>query len=112
MSLSTSARSVCTRQVRWNGVSLVDVRYSLMSSPAQNKSVTLSLVVAAPALAITTSSLPSGTKGSTYSNLLQANGGTAPYTWSVTAGSLPAFAALKKLRVDVMLSTRRHGTSL
>jgi Putative Ig domain len=60
------------------------------SSPVQTKSVTLSLVVAPVPLAITTSSLPSGTKGTTYSNLLQASGGTTSYNWSVTVGSLPA----------------------
>ncbi len=43
-----------------------------------------------PALAITTSSLPSGTSGSSYSNLLRASGGTTPYAWSITSGSLPA----------------------
>ena len=41
-------------------------------------------------LAITTSStLPSGSAGSAYSQTLAATGGTAPYTWSVASGSLP-----------------------
>jgi hypothetical protein len=60
------------------------------SSPAQTKSTALSLVIAPTGLAISTSSLPSGTAGSGYSSLLQANGGSAPYTWSITSGSLPA----------------------
>jgi hypothetical protein len=39
---------------------------------------------------ITTSSLPSGTVGSSYSQSLSASGGTAPYSWSVTSGNLPS----------------------
>jgi hypothetical protein len=63
------------------------------SSPTQTKSVTLSLTVAAttsPALAITTTSLPSGQVGTAYSAALTASGGTTPYTWSLTSGTLPA----------------------
>ena len=63
------------------------------SSPAQAKSITISLVVA-QALVITTASLPSGTKGSAYSNAMAATGGTTPYTWSIAAGSLPAGLSL------------------
>jgi subtilisin family serine protease len=36
------------------------------------------------ALAISTTSLPAGRVGVSYSQTLQANGGTAPYTWTVT----------------------------
>jgi hypothetical protein len=45
-------------------------------------------VVAGPS--ITTTSLPGGEAGVPYSQTLAGTGGTAPYTWSVTAGSLPA----------------------
>ncbi|MBN3033716.1 MAG: putative Ig domain-containing protein [Candidatus Saganbacteria bacterium] len=47
-------------------------------------------VTATPPPAITTTSLPNGTVGSAYGQTLAASGGTAPYTWSITAGSLPA----------------------
>jgi hypothetical protein len=60
----------------------------------QTQSVTLSLVIAPTAITITSSTLSSGTNGSSYSGLLQASGGTTPYTWSVTAGSLPAGLSL------------------
>jgi len=65
------------------------------SSPTLTKSISLTLVVAAaavtvPTLTITTSSLPSGTDGTTYSATLQASGGTPAYTWSISVGSLPA----------------------
>lgn len=38
---------------------------------------------------ITTSSLPSGTVGVVYNASLTASGGTLPYVWNVTSGSLP-----------------------
>lgn len=39
---------------------------------------------------IKTTSLPDGTVGTVYSQLLLVSGGTAPYTGSISAGSLPA----------------------
>ncbi|HEV2102057.1 MAG TPA: carboxylesterase family protein [Candidatus Acidoferrum sp.] len=38
---------------------------------------------------IVTTSLPDGTIGSSYSQTIQATGGVAPFTWSVTSGALP-----------------------
>jgi Putative Ig domain len=64
------------------------------SSPAQTASTSISLVIAPPALLITTTSLPSGTQGTSYSKSLAATGGTAPYNWSITSGSLPAGLSL------------------
>jgi subtilisin family serine protease len=43
---------------------------------------------------ITTSSLPDGTVSAAYSATVQASGGQQPYTFSVTAGSLPAGLSL------------------
>jgi hypothetical protein len=40
-------------------------------------------------LVITTTSLPDGDVGVPYSQTLAATGGTPPYAWAVTAGSLP-----------------------
>jgi hypothetical protein len=67
------------------------------SSPAQNKSVSLTLYISssgANTLAITTSTLPNGQEGNAYNSTLVATGGTAPYTWSVSSGTLPAGLAL------------------
>jgi len=40
-------------------------------------------------LMITTTSLPSGVAGNSYSQTVTATGGTTPYSWSVVSGSLP-----------------------
>ena len=60
------------------------------SNPAQSKSVGLNLEISPAPLGISTASLPSGTMGTAYSATLAASGGTAPLSWSITSGALPA----------------------
>jgi hypothetical protein len=60
------------------------------SSPAQSSTTSLGLTISAAALAVTTTSLPSGQMGKAYTATLAATGGTAPLTWSVTSGTVPA----------------------
>jgi Putative Ig domain len=62
--------------------------------PALTKSVALSLAVAPPPLVISTAALANGQTGTAYSASLVATGGTPPYTWAVTSGSLPTGLAL------------------
>ena len=66
--------------------------YALTCGGKESGFATLS--VAYPALTVTTSSLPSGTVLAPYSEPLEASGGTAPYTWSVSSGTLPAGLSL------------------
>jgi hypothetical protein len=66
------------------------------SNPAQKAVMALSLTVGPAALAVSASSLPGGTSGSAYSQDLSASGGTNPYSWSVTSGSLPAGLSLAR----------------
>jgi len=63
------------------------------SSPVLTQSATLPMTVNA-ALAATTTSLHAGQLGIPYSATLSAAGGTAPLTWSITAGALPAGLSL------------------
>ncbi len=56
-------------------------------------SVTISYTVVQP-LQVTTTSLPAATGGQGYSAALDASGGVTPYSWQVTAGSLPPGLAL------------------
>lgn len=55
----------------------------------QTTTKTLSITINAP-LAVVTSTIPDGSVGVAYSFKLQASGGIAPYTWSISTGSLPA----------------------
>ncbi len=50
----------------------------------------LAITVSQSTLQITTSSLTGGQVKASYSAALAASGGTAPYSWSVASGSLPA----------------------
>ncbi len=45
-------------------------------------------------LKIVTADIPNGTVGVAYSTSFSASGGTAPYTWTVTSGSLPTGISL------------------
>src|SRR5208337_3153733 len=45
-------------------------------------------------LSISTASLPNGQVGVSYNTMLVASGGTTPYNWSLTSGTLPAGLAL------------------
>ena len=49
-----------------------------------------SFSTAAPPSITSTSPLPVGTIGVDYSHLLTATGGTAPYSWTISSGSMPA----------------------
>jgi len=53
-----------------------------------------SIGVAGAGPSVSTSSLPVGQAGSWYNTTLVASGGTAPYTWSLTSGTLPAGLSL------------------
>ncbi len=59
-------------------------------SPAQQRSVTLTLNITPATLMITTTSLPGGKVNGPYSASLAASGGTIPYSWTLTSGTLPA----------------------
>ncbi|WP_260736837.1 Ig domain-containing protein [Tunturiibacter lichenicola] len=86
----TASTGVITGIPTIGGSFPVTVTVKDSSSPAQSKSLATSLTVAESALSITTTSLPTATKGARYTKSLAATGGTAPYTWSVTGGKLPA----------------------
>jgi hypothetical protein len=60
-------------------------------SPPATASAPLSITVNTilTQLTVVTTSLPPGTQNTAYNAMLAATGGVTPYTWSVTAGSLP-----------------------
>jgi len=79
-----------------SGTSYTDtVTFTNTSSGTGNATRPVSLTVnAAEAPTISTVSLPAGAVSTAYSQTLTAAGGTAPYSWSVSAGTLPAGLAL------------------
>jgi len=83
------------------------------STPAQTKSVVVSLVIngASTPLAIMTSALPSGTDGVAYSAPMTATGGSPSYTWSISSGSLPAGLSLAATTGTISGTPTATGTS-
>jgi hypothetical protein len=68
------------------------------SDPPLTNTRTLSITIQ-PALSITTTSLPGGTVGVTYSQTLGAANGTPPYSWSVSSGTLASGLSLSSTGV-------------
>lgn len=64
------------------------------ASGQQSGSQQISISVAAPTLVITTTVCPDATVGVAYSCQVAVTGGTAPYTYAVTTGTLPAGLSL------------------
>jgi hypothetical protein len=90
LSLNAAAGSITgTPTAAANGVVLT-FQVADAENPAQAKTVNLTLNVTPASLAITTTSLANGQVGSPYNAALAATGGTTPYTWSLTNGTLPA----------------------
>lgn len=72
-----------------SGLSSFTVQATDSGTPQQTASKALTININ-PVLAISTTSLPSGTVNTAYSQQLQTNGGgIAPISWTVTLGSLP-----------------------
>ncbi|MCC4605685.1 putative Ig domain-containing protein [Xanthomonas campestris pv. parthenii] len=59
-------------------------------SPAAQASRSYALSIAAPQVVVAPTSVPGATRGTAYSQALSASGGTAPYTYAISAGALPA----------------------
>jgi hypothetical protein len=52
------------------------------------------VVISCPTISLSPASLPAGSTGHAYSQTITASGGTAPYTFQVTSGNLPAGLSL------------------
>ena len=72
--------------------------FTATSDGAQQSFTTPAAPVPPPpaGLALATTALPAGTVGTSYSATLSATGGTPPYTWHVTGGTLPPGLRLDK----------------
>lgn len=75
-------------------------------SATQSLSITI-----ANGLIVTTTLLPNGSLNVVYSTMLQAAGGTTPYSWSITSGSLPAGLSLNARTGEISGAPVASGTS-
>jgi len=64
------------------------------SGSVTSSAAVLTVSTSIPPLELTTSQLPGGTVGSSYSTTLSASGGTPPYSWSVSSDTLPTGLSL------------------
>ena len=60
------------------------------TGPFTGTSGNVALTIAQPVIIVSPATLPMATVASAYSQTVSASGGTAPYTYAVTAGNLPA----------------------
>jgi hypothetical protein len=68
--------------------------FTVMVADSAAGSATRAFTLAVSPLLITTTTLSAGEVGAAYSEALAASGGTPPYTWVVTSGSLPTGLSL------------------
>jgi hypothetical protein len=89
--LTLSATGVISGTPTATGTFSFGVKATDAETPAQSSTQALSITIAAPALSVTTTSLPSGVVGKAYVGAtLQSSGGQPPVTWSISVGTLPA----------------------
>jgi hypothetical protein len=92
------------------GTSSFTVQAQDSESPAMTAIANLSIIVASN-LKITTTSLPNGVVGNSYSANLAASGGIPAYTFTTTSGSLPGGLSLSAGGVISGTPTGSAGTS-
>lgn len=81
--------SISASDINAPGGITVAVRNPSPGGGSSNGLTFLVLPIIIPVSITSTSPLPNGFVGSSYSQTLSASGGTSPYTWSMGAGSLP-----------------------
>ena len=65
-----------------------------VQNPGGAASTSQAFTIGQPSLTMTTATLPDGIVGTAYSQVLAAQGGTPPYTWTLAAGNLPGGLSL------------------
>jgi uncharacterized repeat protein (TIGR03803 family) len=76
-----------------------------------NETATATIVVGTIPPQITTTNLPGGMVRAAYAQTLGLLGGTSPYTWSITAGSLPSGLVLSASTGVISGTPTQSGTS-
>ncbi|MCK9817524.1 putative Ig domain-containing protein [Pseudomonas sp. MAFF 302046] len=85
--------------------------YTATNASGTSSPATVSLTVSAPTLSVAPATLGAGTSGSAYSATLSATGGSAPYSYAITSGSLPAGLSLNTSTGVISGTPTIDGTS-
>jgi hypothetical protein len=109
--LTLSAAGVISGTPTTQGNSTFTVQVTDAGSPPVSATKQLTLTINPAPLTVTTTSLPNGTVSSAYSATLVSSGGTAPVTWSITVGTLPAGLALNPANGAITGTPTTAGTS-
>jgi putative Ig domain-containing protein len=88
----------------------ISVQWGLQSQVSNAVTFVVKPAPAKPNLQITTSSLPGGQTGNAYAARLTAQGGTAPYKWSILQGALPSGLSLDPWTGEVTGLAQSSGT--
>ncbi|HEY6344829.1 MAG TPA: putative Ig domain-containing protein [Bryobacteraceae bacterium] len=91
--LTLSSAGVIGGTIAFNATGVYSFTVQVTDSSGRTATKALSIAIGV-AVTINTPSLPDGVAGVAYSQTLAAGGGTTPYTWSITSGSLPAGLSL------------------
>jgi hypothetical protein len=106
---TSSKTNVAT--IKTNGLATaLSAGATIISAALSGVTATNTLAVQAAPLLITTTSMPTGTVSVAYSATLAASGGTTPYTWSISSGSLPAGLALNTATGAITGTPTNTGT--
>lgn len=110
LTLSSSSAAISGMPTA-SGTSSFSVTVSGAGNATATKSLSIVIAAATPSLSISTSSLAGGQVGTAYSATLQATGGTTPYSWSISSGSLPAGVTLNASSGAISGTPSAAGTS-
>ncbi len=89
----------------------LQVKDSSATPQTATESFTVTISAAVVAVSITTGSLTGGQVSSSYAATLTASGGTTPYTWSLSSGTLPAGLTLSASTGQISGTPTAAGTS-
>uniref|UniRef100_UPI0005A9F5A7 autotransporter family protein n=1 Tax=Aeromonas popoffii TaxID=70856 RepID=UPI0005A9F5A7 len=85
--------------------------YTATNASGTSSPATVTITVSAPSISLSPTTLGNGSVGTGYSETLSASGGTAPYTYAITAGALPAGLSLNTSTGVISGTPSASGTS-
>jgi large repetitive protein len=85
--------------------------FTVTATDAKSLSVSQTYTLVTSNIVITPATLPAATTGTPYSQPLSATGGTAPYSWTVTSGTLPVWLSFSSLGTFSGIPTTTGSTT-